>query len=589
MRKSITYRILIILIFLLFLFLFNTVISGVTNSQVQLSSTLFSNYFVKIEGEQVKIAKEIGEIKLSVNRYIQGTVNDPKEVSVQLQNNIEKVKNSLNIIADKSNRFSEKAMNDDLKDAFTPYLKKMEAFLEQATNISEDISNGDIPSVKEKYPTYESLLEEMHAAETDYQMVLDKSIEHEGSLIHSRVYRSTIIVWVMGIIFIAAVALAVWISKKTIISPLKNATTSLNQIIQKLENNEGDLTVRIENHSEDEVGQIVKGINQFLDALQNAMISIKSGSKFIYQSTENISQQILECKDSTSSISAGLTELTASMEEISSTIQNVDYGAQEVQSASNDIADEAKTNLTHVSSIVEQADVIQIQTIESKKQTEEVLQDINKSMSLSIENSRSVKRINELTADILEISNQTNLLALNASIEAARAGESGKGFAVVAEEIRKLSESTKEIASNIQNINSLVIHAVDELVNNGDKLLSYITEKVLPDYDGFVNIANKYKQNIDTINAMLTRYQEKSGDLRRISNNMAEGIEGITIAVEESVRVMVQSSDDTAMLLNSITVISDESSRNWEIVDNLNKQVDKFKKVEKETLEQPAK
>lgn len=589
MRKSITYRILIILIFLLFLFLFNTVISGVTNSQVQLSSALFSNYFVKIEGEQVKIAKEIGEIKLSVDRYIQGTVNDPKEVSEKIQNNIEKVRNSLKIIANKSDGFSEKAMNDELKNAFAPYLKNMEAFLEQATNIAEDISNGDIPSVKEKYLTYESLLEEMHAAETDYQTVLDKSIDHEGSLIHSRVYRSTIIVWVMGVIFIAAVAIAVWISKKTIISPLKNATTSLNHIIQKLENNEDDLTVRIENRSEDEVGQMVKGINQFLDALQNAMISIKSGSKFIYQSTENISQQILECKDSTSSISAGLTELTASMEEKSSTIQNVDYGAQEVLSASNDIADDAKTNLTHVSSIVEQADVIQIQTIESKKQTEEVLQDINKSMSLSIENSRSVKRINEFTADILEISNQTNLLALNASIEAARAGESGKGFAVVAEEIRKLSESTKEIASNIQNINSLVIHAVDELVNNGDRLLSYITEKVLPDYDGFVNIANKYKQNIDTINAMLTRYQEKSGDLRRISNNMAEGIEGITLAVEESVRVMVQSSDDTAMLLNSITVISDESSRNWEIVDNLNKQVDKFKKVEKETLEQPAK
>lgn len=575
--------------FLLFLFLFNTVISGVTNSQVQLSSTLFSDYFVKIEGEQVKIAKEIGEIKLSVDRYIQGTVNDPKEVSEQLQNNIEKVRNRLKIIANKSDGFSEKAMNDELKDAFAPYLKDMEAFLEQATNISEDISNGDIPSVKEKYPTYNSLLEEMHAAETDYQMVLDKSIEHEGSLIHSRVYRSTVIVWVMGVLFIAAVALAVWISKKTIISPLKNATTSLNHIIQKLENNEGDLTVRIENHSEDEVGQMVKGINQFLDALQHAMISIKSGSKFIYQSTENISQQILECKDSTSSISAGLTELTASMEEISSTIQNVDYGAQEVLSASNDIADEAKTNLTHVSSIVEQADVIQIQTIESKKQTEGVLQDINKSMSLSIENSRSVKRINELTADILEISNQTNLLALNASIEAARAGESGKGFAVVAEEIRKLSEGTKEIASNIQNINSLVIHAVDELVNNGDKLLSYITEKVLPDYDGFVNIANKYKQNIDTINAMLTRYQEKSGDLRRISNNMAEGIEGITLAVEESVKVMVQSSDDTTMLLNSITVISDESSRNWEIVDDLNKQVDKFKKVEIETLGQSVK
>lgn len=273
------------------------------------------------------------------------------------------------------------------------------------------------------------------------------------------------------------------------------------------------------------------------------------------------------------------------MEEISSTIQNVDYGAQEVRSASNDIADEATKNLAQVNQIVERADVIQKQTIEGKRQTEAVLQDINTSMSLSIENSRSVKRINELTLDVLNIPNQTNLLALNESIEAARAGESGKGFAVVAEEIRKLSEGTKENVENIQSLNSHVIYAVDELVDNGNKLLSYITEKVLPDYDEFVNVTNKYKQNIDTIHAMLTRYQEKSGDLRKISDHMAEGIEGVTLAVEESVRVMVQSSDDTTMLLNAITVISDESSQNWEIIDGLNQQVNKFKKVENESFE----
>lgn len=574
---------------LLVLFLTNTTISGVTNVQVRLSSTLFSDYFVKIEQEQVKMAKEIGTFLLLTERHIQSTVDDPKEVSEQLQTNIKKVRKSLEVIKDKSYGFSEKTKNPQFKKAFIPYFKKMEAFLDEAEDMVKDIAANNMPAIQARYSTYESLFTELQMAEADFQLVLDKSIEHESNLIESRVYRSAMIVWGMGIIFIIAVALAVRTSKKTIISPLKNATKQLNMIIEKLKNNEGDLTVRIKNHSEDEVGQMVNGINQFLDALQNAMISIKSSSQSIYQSTENISKQIVDCKDSTSSISAGLTELTASMEEISSTIQNVDYGAQEVRSASNDIADEATKNLAQVNQIVERADVIQKQTIEGKRQTEAVLQDINTSMSLSIENSRSVKRINELTADILEISNQTNLLALNASIEAARAGESGKGFAVVAEEIRKLSESTKEIASNIQNINSLVIHAVDELVNNGDKLLSYITEKVLPDYDGFVNIANKYKQNIDTINAMLTRYQEKSGDLRRISNNMAEGIEGITLAVEESVRVMVQSSDDTAMLLNSITVISDESSRNWEIVDDLNKQVDKFKKVEKETLEQPAK
>lgn len=589
MRKSIAYRILIILIFLLSLFIFNTVISGITNSQVQLSSSLFSDYLIKVESEQVIIAKEIGNIKLSIDSYIQDSENDQNEVIEQLQTSIEKVSNSMNIIANISDGFSKKSMNDDLRIAFKPYLENTQKFLDQATSIANDMANGNLTSVKDKYTLYESLLEKMDATENDFQKVLDKSLKHEGDLIHSRVYRSTIIIWVMGVIFITAVAIAFWISKKTIISPLKRSTKSLNTIIQKLENSEGDLTVRLEYQSEDEVGQMVKGINHFLDTLQNVMIAIKNGSTSIYQSTENVRNQIFACKDSTSSISAGLEELTASMEEISSTIQTFNYGAEKVLSASNEIANDGKENLSHISNVVEQAEEFQVQMINSRKQVDDVLKDIHKSMNLSIENSRSVKRINELTVNILEISKQTNLLALNASIEAARAGVSGNGFAVVAEEIRKLSESTGEIASHIQGINTIVIQSVDDLVMNARKLMTYLDKKVIPDYGLSVQIANKYKENSDTINNMLIRYQEKSDDLKEIANNMAEGIQEISLAIDESVKVTVQSSDDTSMLLNSITLISDESSRNWETVDDLNRQVDKFKKVELDPFEELSK
>src|SRR5699024_11828153 len=104
----------------------------------------------------------------------------------------------------------------------------------------------------------------------------------------------------------------------------------LSEMVENLENDEGDLTARIDNNSKDEVGQMINGINQFLDALQNAIVSIKSGSNRITITSENMSSQIMESKTSTTEISASLNDLSASMEEIISKIQRFNIGAQDV-------------------------------------------------------------------------------------------------------------------------------------------------------------------------------------------------------------------------------------------------------------------
>lgn len=580
MRKSISYRILFILILLTFLFSLNTVLSGITNSQVRLSADLMSESFVKLQSEQIKLAKEIGTIELSTQSYLSGEETNHKEIANKILKQVEQADAHIHTIVDITREFTEKAMNNVLEEAYQPYFNDSKAFLQQATATAEYINKGDLKAARKSNANLEKLSKVMTASENEFQLVLDERIEHEDSLIKSRVSRSTVIIWSMATLFILSAAVAFWVFIKTIITPLKRANKSLNEVIENLENNQGDLTARIASDSEDEVGQMIKGINRFIETLQHAMLSIRSGSNRINQTSENISNQIIESRDSTSHISSSLTDLSANMEQISSTIQSFDAGAQEVLSAAHVIADDANSNSEHVGSIVERADDIRHKSNQSRVQTETVVQNIKQTMDSAIDNSRSVERIHELTTDILGISSQTNLLALNATIEASRAGEAGRGFAVVAEEVRKLAESTRESATNIQSISEVVTRSVEDLVHNANEIMTYIMEKVLADYDGFVDMANTYKQDVDTINETLVRFSENSDHLKRISTEMAEGIQEITAAVEESTYVMIESNENTSDLLDSITTIANEATHNQEIVNELSGQVNKFKKLE---------
>lgn len=202
-----------------------------------------------------------------------------------------------------------------------------------------------------------------------------------------------------------------------------------------------------------------------------------------------------------------------------------------------------------------------------------------KDVAEAVEASKSVNEIEKLTENILNIAAQTNLLALNASIEAARAGEAGRGFAVVADEIRQLADSSRETANNIQEISGKVIEAVNNLSGNATEMIRFVDEKVALDYDNFVKIIGNYDADSDQASNTFNEFAVKSKDSLGTMNDMNEGINNISIAIEESAKGVTNVAQEISQLVTAISAIKVQADENKNLSEDLLDEVAKFEKV----------
>ena len=165
---------------------------------------------------------------------------------------------------------------------------------------------------------------------------------------------------------------------------------------------------------------------------------------------------------------------------------------------------------------------------------------------------------------------------MNASIEAARAGEAGKGFAVVADEIRTLADSTRETAGNIQEINLMVVRAVDALVENSHAIVNYVNDTILPDYQKFVETGKQYRDDASHINKTMNVFEERTNHLLKIMQEISDAVSGITSAIEESALGVTHATENTSTLVNNIEIVNQEMGTNQKISLQLKQEADRF-------------
>lgn len=379
------------------------------------------------------------------------------------------------------------------------------------------------------------------------------------------------------VVAIGALIVAFLISTRKVVNPIVKTNKELKEISALINDNNGDLTKRVNVKSSDEIGQLAQGINQFLDILQNTIGKIVEGSKNLDNMINSVGENVTVSNDNAQDVSSAMEELSATMQEIAATIQTVSDNTESVGKNVVDIADKTEQINNYSQDMRERADSLAKSADENKRTTDEMIGNIVGTLKKAIEDSKSVERVNELTGEILNISSQTNLLALNASIEAARAGEAGKGFAVVADEIRQLADSSRDTANNIQTINEHVTSAVYQLIDNSNKIIKYIEETILADYDSFVQAGAQYNEDACYISETMQEFAEKTEKLKELMKNTVESIEGISSGVEQSANAVTSSAVSTSQLVEQMNSIDKEMSESRNTVGELKAQTDVFK------------
>ena len=301
--------------------------------------------------------------------------------------------------------------------------------LERMDNAMEKYDDGKNGKVSIEVNVIRVCMEEVNAYITGIQQKSVNEMDEATAQAHATYQAVSKVCVGMAAVSILVGIAGILVILIGVVKPMRAATRDLMKMITEIDGGSGDLTAHLKVRGNDEIGQMVRGFNQFIDVLRNLIEKIKKGSGELEHTAASVDNGVRAAGDKITGTSATMEQLAASMEEVSATVINITENIESIRKDITVMADKTGEGLERVDSIRQKAEGMKADATASQVSAADMVARISGELSTAIEQSKQVEEINKLTDEILSISSQTNLLALNASIEAARAGDLSAGEA----------------------------------------------------------------------------------------------------------------------------------------------------------------